>query len=74
MWGAFGGRGLGDFHDIDQLTMFADYRVPVTLAELGILSYSPELLRKVVSHSAWWIAALDAIAVSSNMALGRWLR
>jgi len=47
VWGAFGGRGLGDFHDIDQLTMFADYRVPVTLAELGILSYSPELLRKI---------------------------
>ena len=26
LWGAFQGQGLGAFHDIDQLTMFADYR------------------------------------------------
>ena len=26
LFGAFGGRGLGAFHDIDQITMFADYR------------------------------------------------
>ncbi len=26
LWGAFGGRGYGEFQDIAQLTMFADYR------------------------------------------------
>jgi hypothetical protein len=36
--------------DIEQLTMFADYRVPVTLLQLGILTYSPELLHKVHPH------------------------
>ena len=41
------GRGLGAFHDIDRLTMFADYRVPVVLRQLGILEYSPELAFKV---------------------------
>lgn len=25
-WAAFSGKGPGHFHDIDQLTMFADYR------------------------------------------------
>ena len=41
------GKGLGDFHDIDRLTMFADYRVPVVLRELGVLKYSKELDAKV---------------------------
>ena len=26
VWMRFGGRGYGEFHDIDSLTMFADYR------------------------------------------------
>jgi hypothetical protein len=26
IWGCFQGQGLGRFDDIDQLTMFADYR------------------------------------------------
>jgi hypothetical protein len=43
VWGAFGGQGIGDFKDIDRITMFADYRVPVVLRELGILRYSPHL-------------------------------
>jgi hypothetical protein len=30
VWGRFEGKGLGDFGDsIGELTMFADYRVPV---------------------------------------------
>ena len=41
------GEGLGEFYDIDKLTMFADYRVPVVLRELGILDYSPALAEKV---------------------------
>ncbi|GLC34374.1 hypothetical protein PLESTB_000736000 [Pleodorina starrii] len=47
VYGAFGGEGLGTFWDIDQLTMFADYRVPVVLRNMGILSYSEELAAKV---------------------------
>ena len=45
VWGAFGGEGPGEFHDIDSLTMFADYRVPQLLREWGVLHYSPELSR-----------------------------
>ena len=41
------GQGLGVFHDISKLTMFADYRVPVVLREFGILQYSSSLDRKV---------------------------
>ena len=41
--GAFCGAGPGAFKDMDKLTMFADYRVPVVLRQLGILRYSPQL-------------------------------
>ncbi len=37
---------MGCFHDIHKLTMFADYRVPVVLRELGVLQYNAELDRK----------------------------
>ena len=43
VWGAFGGSGLGDFHDIAALSMFADYRIPQLLRHLGVLVYAPSL-------------------------------
>ncbi|GAB4820369.1 hypothetical protein N2152v2_007415 [Parachlorella kessleri] len=50
VWGAFQGQGLGCFPDIHCLTMFADYRVPVVLRELGVLQYSEQLASKVDSR------------------------
>lgn len=47
VWGAFGGEGLGTFDDVDELTMFADYRVPQLLRPLGILHYSDQLAAHV---------------------------
>ncbi|MDI3340963.1 MAG: queuosine salvage family protein [Sphaerobacter sp.] len=41
--GAFGGRDLGAFEDLDALTAFADYKVPQVLHHLGMLRYAPEL-------------------------------
>jgi len=45
LWAAFGRQKYGNyfFHDIDQLTMFADYRVPQILREMKVLEYSKEL-------------------------------
>jgi len=39
----FSGKGLGEFTNINKLTMFADYRVPQALEYFGILRYSSEL-------------------------------
>ena len=39
VWGAFGGQGLGRFDDIDELTCFADYRLPQLLNSLGIMVF-----------------------------------
>jgi len=47
VWGAFSGRGLGEFNDIDRLTTFADYRLPQLLRTLGIFKYSPALLKAI---------------------------
>lgn len=47
VYGCFGGKGLGEFTDMQKLTMFADYRVPQILREYGILTYDDELSRLV---------------------------
>lgn len=43
IWACFKGEGIGYFHDIDTLTMFADYRVPQVLDYFGVLEYDQEL-------------------------------
>lgn len=51
LWAALGNGGLGDklgitvcnFHDMDKITTFADYRVPQLLRNLGIIEYSKDL-------------------------------
>ena len=43
------GRGLGAFWDIENLTMFADYRVPVVFRQLDILEYSSKLGSQVTT-------------------------
>ncbi|EPZ34873.1 Protein of unknown function DUF2419 domain-containing protein [Rozella allomycis CSF55] len=49
VWSCFGGKNIGEFTNIDDITMFADYRVPQALCGLGILEYSPALLSKLNS-------------------------
>lgn len=43
LWAAFEGQSFGEFHDIDKITIFADYRIPQLLQNLGCLWYSPTL-------------------------------
>jgi Potential Queuosine, Q, salvage protein family len=45
VWACCGGRDLGEFSDIDELTAFADYRIPQSLLWLGVLEYSDELVK-----------------------------
>jgi hypothetical protein len=47
LYGAFQGKGLGHFFDMDRLTAFADYKLPQVLRHLGILVYTEELREKV---------------------------
>lgn len=43
IWACFGGEGICRFSDIDQITAFADYRVPQVLVWLGAMQYNEEL-------------------------------
>jgi hypothetical protein len=44
---ALGGKGLGAFKDIKELTAFADYKLPQVLRHVGVFDYSPDLAEKV---------------------------
>lgn len=46
---AFDRRGPGHFHDLDQLTMFADNLVPHVLQVDGVLEYDPALSRDITA-------------------------
>lgn len=45
--GAFGGKSWGAFSDVDQLTAFADYKLPQVLRHLGVLEYYPTLAERI---------------------------
>ena len=45
--GAMGGKGLGSFRDMKELTAFADYKLPQVLRHVGVFEYSPGLTEKV---------------------------
>uniref|UniRef100_A0A8C5Q6Y7 Queuosine 5'-phosphate N-glycosylase/hydrolase n=1 Tax=Leptobrachium leishanense TaxID=445787 RepID=A0A8C5Q6Y7_9ANUR len=47
LWGALEGKDDGCFHDIRQITMFADYRIPQALVHFGAMRYSEKLLNKL---------------------------
>jgi Queuosine salvage protein len=45
--GAFNGKKWGSFGDMDNLTAFADYKLPQVLRHLGIMVYEESLAKKV---------------------------
>jgi len=47
LYGAFAGKAWGYFKHIDNLTAFADYKLPQVLRHVGILQYSPSMEHKV---------------------------
>ncbi|XP_003738070.1 queuosine salvage protein [Galendromus occidentalis] len=51
LWACFEGKSYGEFHNIDNVTCFADYRVPQILAHFGVIIYS-ETLRKLLDSGA----------------------
>jgi Potential Queuosine, Q, salvage protein family len=47
LYGSFGGKGWGAFTGMDQLTIFADYKLPQVLRHYGILEYHPSLAQRI---------------------------
>jgi hypothetical protein len=48
--GALDGDRLGHFHDLADLTVFADYKVPQVLRRFGILVYDDDLVRRIARY------------------------
>lgn len=51
LWGAYGGKGYGEFYDIGSITIMADYIVPAVLRQLGVLKYSATLASMIEKKS-----------------------
>lgn len=59
LWGAYGRIRSGGgqeahplrFDDIDELTMFADYRVPQILKHLGVIAYADDLGARILAQT-----------------------
>ncbi|TNN17604.1 Queuosine salvage protein isoform 1 [Schistosoma japonicum] len=49
MWLCFEGKGFGFFYDIEQITAFADYRVPQVLNYFGVIEYSKDLTTRILN-------------------------
>jgi Queuosine salvage protein len=63
VWGAFGGKSWGKFENIDQLTAFADYKLPQILRAWGILRYALSLARKVDTQIELAAGSADEIEI-----------
>jgi hypothetical protein len=50
LYGAFEGEGYGEFTDLDQLTIFADYKLPQVLRHYHVLEYDEYLSNLVDSY------------------------
>jgi len=54
---------IADFDDIDQLTTFADYRVPQLLRHVGVLRYSPDLAGRIDRMEEIGAGTLDELYI-----------
>lgn len=66
LYGVFRGKNWGRFRDIDELTAFADYKLPQVLRHLGILTYSPKLAQMVDNQILLFPGSLEEIEIRAN--------
>jgi hypothetical protein len=64
--GALNGTGWGRFTDIDQLTAFADYKLPQVLRHLGVLHYAAALEDKVDHHMLLEPGSREEVEIRAN--------
>jgi len=53
LYGAFGGKSWGAFTDMDQLTIFADYKLPQVLRHYGVLEYDHPITPTEIDMRLW---------------------
>ncbi len=67
IWGSFGGKGWGEFHNLSELTSFADYKLPQILRAWGILVYDEELARRVDRRKELSKDSAEEIEIRASM-------
>ncbi|MBI4983695.1 hypothetical protein HZC32_03565 [Candidatus Woesearchaeota archaeon] len=60
-------RGFGDLKHIDQLTAFADYKIPQSLRKLGISEYSKKLAAKIDNKIQMPEGSEEEVEIRANM-------
>ncbi|MFH1350672.1 MAG: queuosine salvage family protein [Pseudomonadota bacterium] len=63
---AFQGKGWGLFRDMDELTAFADYKVPQVLRHLGILLYGSDLAQKIDQRILIGAGSPEEVEIRAN--------
>ncbi|KAG2175698.1 hypothetical protein INT43_001345 [Umbelopsis isabellina] len=66
IWACFDGERFGHFDDIDQITMFADYRVPQALYHLGCLEFSDRLISMLKEHQPMASGSVEEVEIRGN--------
>ena len=62
----FGGKKYGNLRNIEQLTAFADYKIPQVLRKLGILEYSSHLASKIDKKIHILFGSEEEIEIRAN--------
>lgn len=63
IWSCFKNEGLGRFEDIDEITMFADYRVPQALLYYDVFTYDDSLMGKLLANTVLTNGEEDEVAI-----------
>ncbi len=66
IYGAFGGKGWGQFKDLDELTVFADYKLPQILRHMGMLVYIDSMAEKVDNRYVLVPGSRDEIEIRAG--------
>ena len=66
LYGAFNGKDWGMFTDIDNLTAFADYKLPQVLRHMGIMLYADILAQKVDQRIFLEAGSPEEIEIRAN--------
>jgi hypothetical protein len=70
LYGSFGGEKWGAFRNLQDLTAFADYKLPQLLRAWGILRYGPGLARRVDAKKPLARDSAEEIEIRASMIWG----
>lgn len=66
LYECFKGKSWGMWKDLDKLTVFADYKLPQVLRQLGILVYHPKLASQVDNYKLLPMGSPEEIEIRAN--------